>query len=131
MFFNNLSPILNQIQQQEVPEVSDEVELDSSVVIETLERRIAELEKEITNLKEDDSRPWCFDMKQPGYIKSGLSFEQFNELEKVSRHYNSKTNSNLWLMMAQCWQAPIPTREKMVLFFLCIVHANPGNGGMK
>lgn len=117
--FNPLTPLFNNIQEGAAPSKVDyekeNVEIDPEVAIEQLERRVFELEVENNNLKEKDTRPWCFDERQPIWTKSGLTREQSQELEKAAKHYVTKCSSNLWALMATCWAAPIPTREKMVI----------------
>jgi hypothetical protein len=132
MLFNSFIPNHQTIQQQSIPTIQEQedVSIDPSIAIDTLQRRIVELEKEVKTLTEKDNRPWCFSGNQPGYVRSGMTQEQYIELEKISKHFNSKANSDIWLMMAHCWQAPIPTREKMVLFFLCMVNMKQVKGGM-
>lgn len=124
--FNPNSPLFADIVEKEIPKGIDlekqDVTIDPAEAIEQLERRVFELEVENHNLKEKDIRPWCFDERQPIWTKAGITKDGAMELEKVAKHYVSKTNSNLWAMMAHCWAAPIPTREKMVLFFFCMFH---------
>lgn len=127
--FNNLTPLFQNIQENEAPGDVDyekeDVTIDPKVAIEALERRVFELEVENSQLRDKDNRPWCFDSRQPAWVRYGITRDQFQELEKIGRHFVTKSQSNPSVIMANCWSSPIPTREKLILFLICLSFSNP------
>ena len=124
----NPENLLNSIFIQETEDKTrdfqkEDVTIDPETAISTLQQRVAELEQENATLRSSDNRGWKILSANPNWERCGLTQDQYAELEQVARHFNYTTGSSMWLMMRKCLNSPIPQREKLVLFFLCLVHS--------